>query len=165
MQATAINFDQPNELYETIPCFNNSNLKDMETNCGTRQAWRPQNGKNRVKIIIDVRKSLFKKVTCSFLARPYKKTFGVWYHCSRTMKSDVKLNYKYWALISTNGSANTYGWVYESLNFYRNYTYVSSHSKSENPFTGTSYPNPSFTSYDVWVDTYDISPGSYECGL
>jgi hypothetical protein len=71
---------------------NTNTLKDAEFNCGfSSHESKATNGDNRTVLQLNVEYLSDGRVQVSSLIRPYKKTLGVWYWCTRTLSCDLKL--------------------------------------------------------------------------
>ncbi|MBN1116431.1 MAG: hypothetical protein JXA77_04475 [Bacteroidales bacterium] len=158
-----------NSLCRFVPNQKNKKIlfKTTTAGCGTARTWISENNKNRLKVEIEVDKFLNQNVTCHFLARPYKKTLGVWYWCSRTMKADVKLYFYYMDVANTTSSSTTYKWFNDDLTYYHNWIGTNKYEASKkiglNGVCNGADCQPYFSSWDVWVDTYDVSPVDEDC--
>ena len=148
--------------------YNKTIEKSIEySDCGTSQTWRSTTDDERLKIEIEVYKSGSNSVTCHFISRPYIKILGIWYWCSRKMKADIKLEFRYFSRISNN--PGTLGWRNNELVFYNDFLDVSKFEDSET-FTATDVCDngdysPRFNSYDVWGDTYKVAEIDADCTI
>jgi hypothetical protein len=163
-----INYYKQNANFRILSTnkFSTVNQKSVNADdCGTGQIWRSDNDNERLKVEIEVYKSGSNSVTCHFISRPYNKVLGIWYWCSRSMKADINLNFRYFCRVLDNPA--TYTWQNNGLIFYNNYITESKFEDTET-FTASDIYNsdefhPRFISYDVWVDTDQVSPIDIEC--
>lgn len=119
---------------------------------GPEHVWRSTNGNNRLKahISITVQQILSPVATCELLARPYKRTLGVWFWCSRTMKVDATVTWGY-----TEGNVrNT-----STMVFQEGYKHDSKLERKDRPMVlPPNYKELSFDSFNVWIDSYSTAP-------
>ncbi|MBP5982500.1 MAG: hypothetical protein KA734_02170 [Fluviicola sp.] len=104
-----------------ISYFENSEIsKDTQNNCGASLSASQTNGSDRTNMGTSL--SLFHGESPSYAfgrftqlmsdtyIRPYKKTLGIWFYCSRTISCDIKLAVDYlpstnvWARVTTSYS-------------------------------------------------------------
>lgn len=138
-------------------------LKSTSGNCGTGVSERSTDGKNRLKIELSLSSTFEPRWDISdlkvrYIQRPYKKTLGVWYWCSRTMKADAKWHYSF---VSEYSGEQTR--IIENSSYYHDWTHT---SKFEKEFEEQYYANGTsfyFTSYDIWGDTHSVSPIHRTC--
>ncbi|HKK61471.1 MAG TPA: hypothetical protein VJ951_02855 [Bacteroidales bacterium] len=79
--------------------FSENQLKDAVYNCGRHAEARKTNKRDRTKIEIsidyldtyDINNVPMTIYENRVLIRPYKRTLGVWYWCSRTLSCDIKV--------------------------------------------------------------------------
>ncbi len=148
---------QSDENFRIMPTRYESNisgaqLKDAPYNCGTHANARKTNGKNRTKIEIsinyldtyDINGFPMTIYENRVLIRPYKKTLGIWYWCSRTLSCDIKV------AIDVN---TTSGWV---RGFYYESESGKHDSKLEYIMSG------GIVSMGYWA-RYDMHYGGYDC--
>ena len=121
---------------------------------------RSTNGNNRLKVEIESNLNGYTQTVCHFIQRPYKKTLGIWFWCSRTMSADIKIRFT--ALAEINGHST---FLFGDLIYYEDYTEASKFEASETLDFDSVWIGDShyLTSYDVWADTYDVSPIDYAC--
>lgn len=143
----------------------NKSANEFLTDCGISATWRSTNGKERLKVDIGVDKS-DNEVTCSFLVRPYHKVLGIWYWCTRTVKADIEIYYRYNARVIKNGNYS-FETKFSSISFSSNYTNVPKYEGSETLTTNLLASNPNntclLTKFNVSADSYDVSPISEDC--
>lgn len=89
-----------------------SNLKDAQYNCGTEADDYESSGNERTHMWIDVQEidhysggtPLATQLYCTYTIRPYKRTLGIWYWCTRTVSCNLKVAVDYctWSYPPTN---------------------------------------------------------------
>lgn len=133
---------------------------EKSANCaGNEFEWRSTNGKDRLlgRLQLTVIDMPYGSVsTCELLARPYKRTLGVWFWCSRTMKMDATITWGF--NMSGNGQRVT-----KTVTFFKDYVHESKLQKKETLDMPTDYKNLGFDSYSVWLDSYSTSPINVKC--
>ncbi len=134
------------------------NLKDNQHVCGSDNSVDEPvtNGRNRTKIKIKIEKDFstppFLKIFTTYLVRPYYKTLGIWYHCTRTISCDFKV---------ATGWYDVYNHVWErEIGEYSNSgELASSLSGDLSSFVVTSTSTPvHFDGYYCWGDTPSTDP-------
>jgi len=143
--------------YEILEYKKGDNLKSTNTNCGNKHTWRKVSGNEKLKVEIDVKRKSSSKLECNFTARNYEKGFlGIWYWCTRNMKVDVSLDFKYMDTTSSNGQSEWVGWKFGSLvhvDGYNNAQHMSKTVEISARFIPTCEDcYPVFTNYKVWAD-------------
>lgn len=162
LKSDDVNYNQDNPVYKAIANSDNGDisLKSTAGSCGTSHTWRSTNGKNRLKVKMNVYNNGGKKVKSHFIARPYKRTLRVWFYCSRTMKVDADFVVYYW---DKSASGSSYERKEYPLSYYVNWQGLSKYERNQNIWCIHSGFKPSYKNYDVWADTYSVSPISQEC--
>lgn len=127
--------------------------------CGTSVEFRSTNDNNRLKVEIESTVN-GSSTLCHFIQRPYKKTLGVWFWCSRTMSADI--NIKFTALAQINGVSS---FLFDDLIYYEDYTMASKFEVTRTLVCGDIWLGDShyLTSCDVWADSYSVAPIVYTC--
>lgn len=145
-------------------------LKGTTSDCsGPSFSWSITDDRDRLKVEIEVSsKGIYateKHIECHFIQRPYKKTLGIWYWCSRTMKADINLNFTWLGALEWSGDCHNYIWGEGNLQFYQDYTMASKFEKTVYITQGALMcaSNAQFSSYDVWSDTYSVPEINIEC--
>lgn len=136
--------------------------------CGNSVEFRSTNGNNRLKVEIESKLKGYTQTVCHFIQRPYKKTLGIWFWCSRTMKADIRITFTAFADHCHDGQCGYLGWVFDDLIYYEDYTMASKFEVSQTLNfewiqNGGGEDSNFLTRYDVWADTYSVSPIDYAC--
>ncbi len=140
--------------------------KDAQCNCGKSKTVRRDNGKNRTKLDLDLSLSLhfdafigsYTNIYGKALVRPYKRTFGVWYWCKRTISCNFKTAVGIY-------QPEDEGWIRVNDSFSKT-KYA---SKIERVFVNRTYGGHFYDSYahldgyDVWGDTPSTPPAEAKC--
>ncbi len=135
-------------------------LKDVTYNCGTSKEFRVTNDNNRTLAELDVwvqPLDIGYNVIGNCLIRPYKKTLGIWYWCTRTITAEVKLAVDY---------TNSY-----NVDPFRFHTILNRITRSDSKVEVTVYQlspasiiSAHFGAYYVFADTPSTSPAiEQEC--
>jgi len=132
----------PNNLNTT------NNLKSTNSSCGTEYSETSTNDKNRLKVELKIEKSLG-KLKNHYIQRPYKKTLGVWFWCSRTMAADVICEYS-WVDKPTGERKAVAYWFYKDWQNASVFEMVN--WTNDVDFDNSYY----FSSYQIWADTYSV---------
>lgn len=105
-----------NDIYFSPSLSNNaSSLKDGAYNCGTWQEQRVTNNRERTYLRISIHTTDVGNGTnqyVNYMVRPYKKTLGIWYWCTRHISCNIKVAADYkvytssssWTWTRVNGS-------------------------------------------------------------
>ena len=152
---------------------NNKLYKDATYNCGTFKEERETEGRARTKfnIGIYVEHGWFYDGVCNcevpgtimrvnYLVRPYKKTLGVWYWCTRTIAADIK--------VALDSYSTSTGWVRKKFSNHHDY---SRRSKIEQDLVGgfiswgyfATDVTFHFGGLDCWGDSYSTDHVHIEC--
>ena len=133
----------PNNIEENI-----GSLKDATYNCGTQETLRKTDGRDRLKVFLKVY-IYGAYVKTKVLIRPYKKTWGVWYHCRRTIKANIK--------IATDYYVPYHGWQRAQYSYYNSGEKA---YKLERTIGSEWIPDDSYGKhiggYSVWADTPSV---------
>ncbi|MBQ9471136.1 MAG: hypothetical protein IJU72_09335 [Bacteroidales bacterium] len=108
---------------------------------GTEHQWHSTNGNNRLRARILITSDPIRS-SCELLARPYKRTLGAWYWCSRTMKVDATVTWGYKPDNQQHRTTNT-------LVFFHDYERTTSLKRTETlKFNTGNYSGLGFDSLD-----------------
>jgi hypothetical protein len=138
-----------------------NNNKDAECNVGIyKELDSPITDNNKTKMIHEI---TFQPGTiggsqcinhlCKVLIRPYKKTLGIWYWCTRTISCNIKIAYD---KINSDYTTWTRGFYYKIETKYDSkLEYVVSSGFLS---WGSGDPQMHFAGYDSWADTPSNDP-------
>ena len=168
-------FDTEDSLvkFAKLATDNSYGLKDGTYNCGTSKTARATSGRNRTKLQLSI--SFLNTYAYVFqngqeikvpqtilnnrvLIRPYKRTMGVWYWCSRTINCNIK--------VAVDKKINN-TWIRDT---YAKSVSNKKTSKLEFPIEGgvvsmgyhTTIPMH-YGGIDSWADTPSTSPARIQC--
>ncbi len=139
-------------------------LKDLGYNCGTWQEARATNGDERTYLRLGVITGQYSGATeqyIQYVIRPYKKTLGVWYWCTRTISCSIKVAAGYFVYNQSNTWVRLIG----------NYSNVGTSTSSLTGILcqqwvsiGENQPgNGHFDGYNSWADTPSTIPATLTC--
>ena len=142
--------------------------KDVANNCGTYASSSSTNTNDRTKIemgigyydFYDINNVPITALNNSVIVRPYKKTLGIWYYCTRTLSCDIKVAVD---ILKTTGWDRTYHYKYEA---------GKSDSKLEYVLDGGVISvgvfaryNMHYGGYKCWADSPSTSPAFLNCNV
>ncbi len=146
-------------LSSSVNIVDEASLKAASSNCGKSDEKRNTNGRNRTKIKIEL-KDKYKGnqyiVYHKGLIRPYKKTLGIWYWCTRT----ITYQWKY------TGYANILGYEFregENRSGTRKDSKEESYKELFFAQNGV-FTNWHYEKYDCWGDTPSTGKAKVKCG-
>lgn len=151
-----------NDIYFSPSLSNNaSSLKDGAYNCGTWQEQRVTNNRERTYLRISIHTTDVGNGTnqyVNYMVRPYKKTLGIWYWCTRHISCNIKVAADY--KVYTSSSSWTWTRVNGSYSCTNKYaSSVSGQLCSQWISIGfTSTPAGHFGGYNCWADTPSTNP-------
>lgn len=126
------------------------------TNCmSLHQEWDHKNGSSRLRARIYIYLS---KLTskCEVLVRPYKRTLGVWYWCSRHISADADIT---WGYTHPDGT-----WISKRMVYNEGPVKKSSLKKTYELELHKNYRDLGFEKYKVYFTTRDnVAPISSSC--
>ncbi|NCD41839.1 MAG: hypothetical protein EOL88_07080 [Bacteroidia bacterium] len=147
------------KIFDDNPTYS---LKDATYNCGTYHDQRVTSNNDRTYLRISVHSENLVLGThqwVSYTVRPYKKTFGVWYWCSRSISSNISIAADYLCYYSQNSTPYWERVTQEtSCSNYSSSSFsgtLCSHMVSHNFYVT---PQGHFGGYDCWADTPSTSP-------
>jgi hypothetical protein len=139
----------------------NRDLKDGTYNCGVWQEQRVTNNRERTYLRISIHTTDVGNGTnqyVNYLVRPYKKTIGIWYWCSRHISCNIKVaaDYKVYT------SSSSWTWVRVNGSYACTDKYASSVSGNLcSQWISTGFqasPAGHFGGYNCWADTPSTNP-------
>lgn len=141
--------------------------KDSEYNCGTSATARATDDRDRTKIeisigFLDVEGNEVDPPMTIFenriFIRPYKRTLGIWYWCSRTISCDLKIAVDY---ETSNGWKRGFYFKSENGNYDSKLEYV---IEGGIVSIGTfARYNMHYAGYDCWADTPSTDRAVLQC--
>lgn len=138
----------------------NRDLKDGIHNCGVWQEQRVTNNRERtyLRIAVITFNSSGTNQYVHYLVRPYKKTLGIWYWCTRHISCDIKVAFDYPEFTSYY----SYVWKRKIGTAQRSNVYSSSLSGELcSTWISTGFTAPfsgHFGGYNCWADTPSTNP-------
>jgi hypothetical protein len=139
-------------------------LKDLNNNCGTWPEARATNGNDRTYLRLGVITGQYSYGTeqyVQYMVRPYKKTLGVWYWCTRTISCNIKVAAGYYIYNQSNswvrliGNYSNSGTSTSSLSGILCQQWVSIGENKDG--------NGHFDGYNAWADTPSTDPVLLQC--
>lgn len=150
------------EILICHPSFDSDVLKDAGNNCGTDHEARVTNGNDRTYmhiVIVTDDLDIGREQYTYFIVRPYKKTLGIWYWCTRTISCDISIRTDYYLYTNPNSG----DWDDPEYGNYENSGTSDDHLSDilnqrmiATGFYPTTYSH--FGGYDCWGDTPSTSP-------
>lgn len=140
------------------------NLKDNTYNCGTWQENRATNGNDRTYLRLGIITGQYSGSTeqyVQYMVRPYKKTLGVWYWCTRTISCNIKVAAGYYVYNNSNswvrliGNYSNSGTSTSSLEGILCQQWISIGVNKD----GIGH----FDGYNAWADTPSTNPAVLHC--
>ncbi len=139
-------------------------LKDNTYNCGTWQENRATNGNDRTYLRLGIITGQYTGGTeqyVEYMVRPYKKTLGVWYWCTRTISCNIKVAAGYFIYNQSNswirliGNYSNSGTSTSSLSGILCQQWISIGANKD----GIGH----FDGYNAWADTPSTDPVVLQC--
>ena len=154
--------DDVDVSFSTLLTESHLSPKDDTYNCGNDAEQRVTNDRERTYFSISI-------ITMNtngtnqyvyYLVRPYKKTLGIWYWCTRHISCSIKVAFDY----PDYTSYYSYVWKRKIDDDQRTNVYASSISGElcstwiSTGFTAPSSPRAHFGGYNCWADTPSTNP-------
>ena len=79
--------------------YNDKEEKDWSHNCGYYKSDKERDGKNRIKLKLWFQRDGSTQpypLVFSYLVKPQKKTFGIWFGCKRTLETHIRIRFDYY---------------------------------------------------------------------
>ena len=156
---SSFQFHPTNILSSSVNIIDGASLKSTSALCGRSDVDRATNGRDRTKIEIDLKDKYQGSKYIVYhkgLIRPYKRTLGIWYWCSRT----ITYQWKY------TGYANILGYEFRegedrsgSRSDSKEESYKELFFAQDGVFTNWYYEK-----YDCWGDTPSTDKAQVKCG-
>lgn len=155
-----LQFHPTNTLSSKANIIDEPSLKSAASNCGTKDDDRATSNRDRTKIEIELKdkwEGNTYKVYHKGLIRPYKKTLGVWYWCTRT----ISYQWKYTAYVNILGIDFREG---EDRSGTRSDSKEESYKELFFSTNGSMFTGWHYEKYDCWGDTPSTGKAQVKCG-